>query len=130
MVSDPIADMLTRIRNAQAVEKPEVEIPFSRIKYEIAKILKQKGFIKDVRKLGRGIRKMIIIDFKYEKDLSAIAGLKRVSKPGQRIYHSAQEIRKVRGGYGMSIISTSQGLMTGREAKSKKIGGELLCEIW
>ncbi len=127
---DPIADMLTRIRNGQATLKQEVSIPYSNLKYNIAKILKQEGFVKDVKKAGKKNQKEIKIEIKYKDDAPAIRGSKKISKPGQRIYKSAREIRPVKGGYGTNIISTSQGLMTGEEAKKKNIGGELICEIW
>lgn len=128
---DPIADMLTMIRNAQAVLKPEVLIPFSTIKYQIAKILERQGFVESVEKKGKGTKKIIKIVLKYESQREpGIAGLKRISRPGQRIYLAKKQIRFVRGGYGIAIISTPQGLMTDKEARKKKLGGEVLCEIW
>ena len=136
-MTDPITDMLNRIRNSQAVLKETVLIPFSQFKYEIAKVLERQGFIKKVDKKGRKEGKNIEIDLKYEQDEDTkkkvkpgIAGLKRVSKPGQRIYAGANEIKPVRGGFGMSIISTPKGLMTDKEAKKQKLGGEVICEIW
>ena len=130
MVIDSIADMLTRIRNAQAVEKPEVEVPFSKMRYELAKILEKENFVKEIKKSGRGIKKNIIIILKYEKDASGILGSKRMSRPGQRIYKSVKEIKPIRGGFGISIISTNKGLMTGKDAKKKSLGGEVICRIW
>ncbi len=128
---DPVADMLTRIKNAQTALKEEVLLPYSNFKYEIAKILEEEGFVKDVQKLGRKNEKKIKIDIKYrKKNVPAINDLKKVSKPGQRIYKSARDIRPVRGGHGISIISTSKGIMRGKEAKRKNIGGELICEVW
>ena len=127
---DPIANMLTSIRNAQAVSKETVEIPFSKLKFGIAEILEKEGFIDKVEKRGRKIKKVIEIKLKYEDKKPVISGLKRISKPGQRIYLSAQEIRRVRSGYGISIISTSKGLMTNKEARKKNMGGEIICEIW
>ena len=142
-MSDPIADMLNRIRNAQAVLSPTVSIPFSELKYKIAKILEKEKFVEKVGKRGKGIRKKIRITLKYEsqnkeeqnreqenKGMPAISGLKRISKPGQRIYSSSKKIKKVKGGYGIAIISTPKGLMTDKEAKKQKLGGEILCEIW
>ncbi len=127
---DPIADMLTSIRNAQAVLKETVVIPYSEIKFEIAKVLKKENFIKEVEKKGRKTRKSIEIKLKYENKKPAILSLKRISKPGQRIYTTAGKIKKVRSGYGISIISTSKGLMTNKQARKQNIGGEILCEIW
>jgi len=133
-MTDPIADMLNRIRNAQAVLKETVVIPFSNLKYEIAKILEKQGFVGKLEKKGRKPRKVFEITLKYpsekKTDFPIISGLKRISKPGQRIYMSTKEIRPIRGGYGISIISTPEGLMTNKEAKRKKLGGEIICEIW
>ncbi len=129
-MNDPIADMLTRIRNAQAVSREDVFIPFSNIKLEIAKILEKHGFISNVKKIGRAPKKQIKIELKYEEKQPKIIGLKRVSKPGQRIYVGAKRLRLVRGGYGMSVVSTPQGLMTNSQARKKNLGGEIICEIW
>ncbi|MBA7611180.1 30S ribosomal protein S8 [subsurface metagenome] len=127
---DPVTDMLNRIRNAQAVLHPQVEVPFSNLKFEIAKILEKKGFIEKVVKSGKKEKKSLEITLKYENKMPVISGLKRVSKQGQRIYLSAKKVRKVKGGYGIAIISTSKGLMTGKEARRQKLGGEILCEVW
>ncbi len=130
MTTDPISDMLTSIRNAQAVSHQTVTIPFSILKYKIVKVLEKQGFVEKVEKKGKKVRKIIEIVLKYKNKEPIISGIRRVSKPGQRIYISVQEIRKVRGGYGMTIISTSKGLMTNKEAKKNKLGGEVLCELW
>lgn len=127
---DSISDMLNRIRNAQAVLHPKVEILFSNLKYEIAKILEKEGFVEKVIKSGKKTKKTIEITLKYEDKVPIISGLKRISKPGQRIYLPARKIRRVRGGYGIAIISTARGLMTDKEARRQKLGGEILCEIW
>ncbi len=127
---DPIADMLTSIRNAQAVLKKTVSVPFSNLKFEIAKILEKEGFIEKVQKKGRGIRKIIEIELKYENKKPVISGLKRISKQGQRIYIGVKEIKPVRSGYGILILSTPKGLMTGKQAKKQKVGGEVICEVW
>lgn len=127
---DPITDMLNRIRNAQAVFHPTVGIPFSKLKYEIAKILKRKNFIEKVEKKGRKTKKTVEITLKYTDKKPAISGLKRISKPGQKIYSPWNKIKRVKSGFGMAIISTSKGLITDKEAKVKKLGGEILCEIW
>ena len=126
-MTDPIADMLTRIRNAKALSKETVSIPFSKMKYEIIKILIEGGFILKAEKKGKQTNRAIEIEFKKEPVLS---GLKRTSKPGQRIYVGAKDIKKVKGGYGMAVISTSQGLMSDKEAKKRKLGGEIICEVW
>jgi len=138
-MTDPITDMLNRIHNAQAVFKTTVSIPFSNLKYEIAKALEKTGFIEKVEKGGRKTKKFIEITLKYHKEKSAgsgrklspaISGMKRVSKPGQRIYIKAKDLRGVLGGYGRAIISTPRGLMTAKEARKHKLGGEIICEIW
>jgi small subunit ribosomal protein S8 len=129
-MTDPITDMLNQIRNAEAVEKTDVLVPLSNIKNEIAMILLKEGFVAEVKKTVKGKVKMLKISLKYDNGVPALAGARRVSKPGQRIYESVHEIRKVHGGYGMAIMSTSKGLMTGKEAKKQKIGGEVICQIW
>lgn len=129
-MTDPIADMLNRIRNAQAVSHQTVNIPFSNLKYEIAKVLKKHGFIEKVEKKGKKVNKTIEITLKYDGKTPVISSLKRISKPGQRIYKGSKELRRVRGGYGIAIISTPKGLMTNKEARKQKIGGEVLAEIW
>ena len=127
---DPITNMLNSIKNAQAVSLPKIEIGFSNLKYEIAKTIERKGFVEKVNKSGKKVDKTLEIILKYDNKVPAISGIKRVSKPGQRIYLSAQKIRSVRAGYGISIISTSKGLMTGSEARKQNLGGEIICEIW
>ena len=130
-MTDPIADMLIRIRNAQAVKKDTVQIPFSHIKYQIAKVLEQRKFIKGIELKGRKTRKMLELTLKYDKEKeSVIVGLKRVSKPGLRTYAAAQKIRRVRSGRGIAILSTSAGIMSDSDARRKNVGGEVLCEIW
>jgi len=133
-MTDPITDMLNRIRNAQAVLKPEVSVPFSNLKFEIAKILKKEKFIEKAEKKGRKTNESIEITLRYSENENkkepAISGLKRVSRPGQRVYFKTKKIRKARQGFGIAIISTSRGLMTDREAKKEKLGGEILCEIY
>ncbi len=129
-MTDPIADMLTRIRNAIALRKERVEVPFSKLKLAISKVLERKGFIRgiEMRKL-RG-KRILELELRYLKTgESAIAELKRISKPGVRRYSGALQLRRVRGGYGIAIISTSKGVMTDREAKEQGFGGEILCEI-
>lgn len=130
MVTDPIADMLTRIRNALMAKKEEVRIPASGIKKEIARILKEEGFIEDYRVEESNVQGEIVIKLKYHKGESVIRGLRRVSKPGRRIYVSKTELPKVLGGLGVAIISTSKGVMTDKECRKLGIGGEYICEIW
>lgn len=129
-MTDPITDMLNQIRNAKAVEKTEVSIPLSKAKYEVAKILAQEGFIGEVKKVVKGKIKLMKIVLKYDEGVSKISDLRRVSKPGQRIYAKVSEIKRVKGGYGISVISTSKGLMTNKEAHKLKLGGEVICEVW
>lgn len=127
---DSITDSLNRIRNAQAVSHKTVDMPFSVLRYKIAKILEEQMFIAKAEKKGRRTSRIVRITLKYEDKVPAISGLKKISKAGQRIYVSAGEIKKVKGGYGIAIISTSKGLMTNKEARKRKIGGEVFCEIW
>lgn len=127
---DTIADMLSAIRNAQKVDKSEIFVPFSKIKYEIARIMEKTKSIEAVEKKGRGSKKKIRIQLLYHDKKPAITGLKRISKPGQRIYVSHGKIKPVRGGFGIAIISTSRGLMTNKEAAKHNLGGEVICEIW
>ncbi|MBI2574157.1 MAG: 30S ribosomal protein S8 [Candidatus Wildermuthbacteria bacterium] len=129
-MTDPIADMLNRIKNAYAVKKPTVDVAFSNMALRLAKALEQRGYIKGVETRGKRVRKTLEIALKYKEGLPAVSGIKRVSKPGQKIYAGFDELRKVKGGIGMAIISTSKGLITDAEAKKEKIGGEILCEIW
>lgn len=127
---DPISDMLTSIRNGIAVGKTTVSVPFSNLKYEFAKLLQREGFIYLVEKRGRGPKRMIEFVLKYNDGKPVISGLKRVSKPGQRIYKSYKEIKPVKSGLGIAVISTSKGLLTDREARKQRVGGEVICEVW
>jgi len=129
-MTDPIADMLTQIRNGQAVLKTTVTIPFSNLKYEIAKILAKEGFIEKAEKKKKRSKRVIEIYLKYKDKEPVITGMKKISKAGRRIYIRAGKIKKVRGGYGIAIISTSRGLMTDKEARKQRIGGEVICEVW
>jgi len=127
---DPISDMLTSVRNALAVKHSTVIIPFSNLKYEIAKIFEKEGFIEKIEKKGRRSKRFIEISLKYSDEAPTISGLKKISKPGQRIYSGWKKIKRVKGGYGIAIVSTSKGLMTNKEARKNKIGGEIICEVW
>ena len=130
MVNDPIADMLTRIRNAVMVGHDDVVMPFSRMKFSLTKILKQEGFINDYEVLKGKPQSTIRIRLKYIDEQSAILGLERVSKPGLRVYVGCCEIPRIYGGLGIAVLSTSKGVMTGQEAWRNHIGGEFLCRIW
>ena len=129
-MTDPISDMLTRIRNAQAVSHQTVAVPFSKLKFNLAKILEKEGLVNKVTTQGRKVRKVIEIELRYQKGQPITTSLKRVSKPGRRLYIRKDQVRSIRQGYGLSIISTSQGLMTNKQAKKRGLGGEVICEIW
>ncbi len=129
-MSDTISSMLTQIRNAQMAKKETVSIPYSDLKFEVARVLKENGFLKEAEKKGRKNKKKLEIVLKYQEGAPAISGIKKVSKPSQRIYKGCQEIRKIKAGYGISVISTSKGLMAGEEARKKRVGGEIICEVW
>ena len=130
MVTDPIADMLTRIRNANVMRYKEVEVPASKIKNEIARILKEEGFISDYKVKKNNIQDNIVLYLKYSGKERVITGLKRISKPGLRVYVKAEEIPTVLSGLGIAIISTSKGLMTDKNARKASLGGEVLAYIW
>lgn len=130
-VTDPIADMLTRIRNAQMVRHPSIEMPSSKMKVSVAEILKSEGFIEDHEVVTKTPQNVLRIKLRYsDQQEPAIAGLKRVSKPGLRIHVQRKEVPRAFGGVGISIISTSQGVMTGLEAYRKGVGGELMAYVW
>ena len=129
-VTDPIADLLTRVRNANSVQKLEMFVPFSKIKNEVVRILKEEGYITDFSLDTTAAHPRIKIINKIANRSSAITGLKRVSRPGLRRYVAADEIPRVLGGMGTAILSTSRGVMSGREAKKQKVGGELLAFVW
>ncbi len=128
-MTDTISDMLTRIRNASRVQLPDVEIPHSKIKESIASILRKEGYVGEVSVEGKGVKKMKV-KLKYEGKKSVIEGLRRVSTPGLRRYVGATEIPRVRNGLGISVVSTSQGVMTGTQARKSNLGGELICYVW
>ncbi|MFO1519761.1 MAG: 30S ribosomal protein S8 [bacterium] len=131
MVSDPIADMLTRIRNAIHAERELVEIPFSKLKMSLAQILEKEGYVSSASLVKDGNKGKILVTLRYtDKKESVLMNLKRVSKPGRRVYVGYEEIKPVLGGMGLCVISTSKGLMTDKQAKESKVGGEILCTIW
>jgi len=129
--SDPIADMLTRIRNAQSARHPKVDVPASKLKMEIARILKEEGYIANFKATDEEGRKMLRVYLKYGSDnASPISDLKRVSRPGCRVYVGHGEIPRILGGLGINILTTPKGVMTGRQARKEGVGGEVLCEIY
>jgi small subunit ribosomal protein S8 len=131
MTSDPIADMLTRVRNALAARHPKVDVPASKLKTEIARILKEEGYITNYKVAEEGAKKTIKIYLKYGNDSRpVISEIHRVSRPGCRVYVGQQNIPRVLGGLGINILTTPRGVMTGRTAHREKVGGEILCRIW
>ncbi|OGL77967.1 30S ribosomal protein S8 [Candidatus Uhrbacteria bacterium RIFCSPHIGHO2_12_FULL_54_23] len=139
MLTDPIADMLTRIRNAQMARKPEVVMPYSLLKHAVANVLAQEQFIARVehvanngaRRRGRFVPDQLRMSLKYAEDgTPAITRVARVSTPGRRVYRAYRDIPSVQNNYGIAVISTPQGVMTNREARTRKVGGEVLCEVW
>lgn len=131
-MTDPIADMLTRIRNAVMIQQREVVIPFSGIKFEIGKILEQEGFIEKVEEVtdSESQRKSLLVHLRYKGGESVLRGIKRISKPGLRVYKSFKELPRVLPSLGILIISTSGGLVTNSNAKKRRMGGEILCEVY
>ena len=129
-ITDPIADMLTRIRNAGAAKHASVEIPASNMKKSIAEILLQEGYIKNFQIVNDGVQGVIKVTLKYNGSAAAIAGLRRVSKPGLRVYAGADELPYVLKGLGVAIISTSKGVMTDKKARAANVGGEVLAFVW
>ena len=132
VMSDPVADMLTRIRNANTAKHDTVDIPSSRIKNAIAEILLNEGYIKSYTVEGEGVKKVIRIVLKYGRDKNekVIHGLSRISKPGLRVYAGAEDMPKVLGGLGIAIVSTNEGIMTDKEARKKNVGGEVMAYVW
>ena len=131
MLTDPIADMLTRIRNANMALHDQVEMPGSHLKTQIARVLEEQGYIVGYEAGTDGIRSTLTVKLKYDQDRRrVITGITRVSKPGRRVYADKDSLPKVLGGMGIAIISTSQGLVTGHEARRRGVGGEVLCTVW
>ena len=131
MFTDPIADMLTRIRNAAAVQKAELVLPHSKFKASLAQLLLKQGFVASVSEVTEAGHKALRLGLKYSAaGEPAIAGIKRVSKPGQRIYLPADKLPRTNSGYGVTVVSTSKGLMTDKEARKAKVGGEVVCQVW
>ena len=131
MMPDPIADMLTRIRNAVSVERPHVEMPISKVKKGVAEVLKREGYIWDWSEVEETLFGKLRIELKYgPSGERVIQRIKRISKPGCRVYSRSRDLRLILNGLGISILSTSQGVMSDREARQQKLGGEILCEVW
>lgn len=131
MISDPIADMLTRVRNALQARHPKVDVPASKLKMEIARILKEEGYITNFKLAEEGVKKTIKIYLKYTPgNQPVISQIQRVSRPGCRVYVNSKEIPRVLGGLGINILTTPRGVMTGSTARKEGVGGELLCQIW
>lgn len=130
-VTDPIADFLTRIRNAHMAKQNVVQIPHSKMKAEIARILQQEGYVQEVSEKGAGVEKRLVIDLKYGPDgRRGITGLRRMSRPGRRVYRKQTSIPRVLDGLGVAILSTSQGILTDHQARRRGIGGEVLCFVY
>ncbi len=130
MMTDPIADMLTRIRNGNNAKHKSVEIPASNMKKDLAQILLDEGYIKGYNVTEDTKQGMITIDLKYVDDQRVISGIKRISRPGRRVYVKADEVPRVLGGLGIAVISTSKGIMTDKEARNEAVGGEVICYVW
>lgn len=130
MHTDPISDFLTRLRNAQTVNKDSITSPSSRMKFTIAKILQKEGYVGQVTEETEGWKKVITVELKYDNNEPAIRSIKRISKPGRRVYVGSKELPVVLSDMGIVILSTSQGVMTNKEARKRKLGGEILCEIY
>lgn len=129
-MTDPIADMLTRIRNALRAGHPEVSVPLSRMKLQIARVLRDEGYIEDYQVVGEGVHRDLRLKLKYQGRQPVIRELVRVSKPGRRVYVGREEIPRVRGGLGVAILSTPRGVLSDKEARQQGVGGELLCTVW
>jgi small subunit ribosomal protein S8 len=131
MTTDPIADMLTRVRNAMKAKHEKVDMPSSRMKKEIARILKEEGFVKNYKAITDKRKEILTVFLKYDShDEPVIQGLRKISRPGRRVYVKHEQVPRTRSGMGIAIISTSKGIMTDREARKQKLGGELICSIW
>lgn len=131
MTTDPIADMLTRVRNAIKARHPKVDVPASKLKIEIARILKEEGYIMNYKVAEEGARKTIKIYLKYQaNNQSVISRIERVSRPGSRVYAAHDEVPRVLGGLGVSILTTPKGILTGRDARKQHVGGEILCQVY
>ena len=129
-MTDPIADFLTRLRNAAMVQKGVVTMPYSRMVLDLAKVLAKEGFLESVDTRGSGITKEIVVQMRYINEQPTFEDLKRISTPGRRVYRQAKNLRPVKSGYGIAVLSTPKGILTDTDAKKENVGGEILCEIW
>ena len=129
-MTDPIADFLTRLRNAAMVQKDEVTMPHSRVVLELAKVLAKEGFLVDADTRGSGTNKEIVVHMRYINEQPSFEDIKRVSTPGRRVYRQAKNLRPVKSGYGVAVLSTPKGILTDTDAKKENVGGEIMCEIW
>ena len=130
-MTDPMADLLSRIRNAQIAKHDRLDVPMSKLKLEVVKLLKEEGFVKNFREIEGVPVGTLRIFLRYTQDgVPAISNLERISKPGRRVYRKADEIQPVRNGLGIGIVSTSQGLLTDAQARERRVGGEILCQVW
>jgi small subunit ribosomal protein S8 len=130
MLTDPIADMLTRIRNGYLVKKSQVELPYSRVKEAILNLLHQEEFVESVAVDGEGKDKRITVGLKYDHKLPAVTKIRRISKPGQRVYRRSQDLPQVLSGQGLAIVTTPKGIMTAKQARKQNLGGEVICYVW
>lgn len=129
-MTDPIADFIIRIKNAFLAKRHEVLVPYSNMKHSLAEILVKEGYLDSVEVDDSGTFKQLVLQLKYVKDLPSVTDVKRLSKPGCRLYSTAADIPRALGGYGITIVSTSRGIMTDKQAKKQNVGGELLCQVW
>lgn len=130
-MTDPIADMLTRVRNGSKARHDQVSMPWSRLKEEVGRVLCEQGYVRDVSVSGAVAKRTLTVRLRYtDAGDSAITGIRRISKPGMRVYSSSSDVAVVRGGLGVSIVSTPQGLLADRDARKRNVGGEILCEVW
>lgn len=131
MMTDPIADLLTRIRNANAIYRKTVDIPFSKLKENIVKVLQEEGYVQKYQVLDDSVQKTLRVTLKYGEDnVHVFTHLKRVSTPGRRVYQTIKEMRPILNGLGIQVISTSKGVLSSRKARALKVGGEVICEVW
>ncbi len=131
MMTDSIADMLTRIRNANSAGLGTAQIPYSRMKEDILKVLKTEGFISDIQLAGDGVKKTLVVTIKYmDRNTRVLTGISRISTPGRRVYVGHEDLRTVRGGLGVTILSTSKGIMSDHQARQQHLGGEAICKAW
>lgn len=130
MVNDPVSDLIIQIKNGSNANKPAISLPYSELKFTISEILAKEGFVKSVSKKGKKIKKYLDIELLYKDNAPKVKGVKRISKPGRRVYKKVGEIKPVRQGYGLLILSTPKGILTDKQARQDKVGGEALFQIW